>query len=359
MTATSNARIALTDVRVFDGEKLTAPTTVVIDGSVIGADATGATIVDGRGATLLPGFIDAHFHLNDADTPRQLAAYGVTTGLDMAAAPDLARASRNARGATDIRSAGNPVIGGGGLHAQVLDASTVIHGPEQAEAAVAQRIADGSDYLKLVLEAPGEGGPDAASAKAVVAAAHAQNLLVIAHAAAPGAYAMALDAGVDIITHIPLGAVLTKHDVERLAAEARIVVPTLTMMEGIAEARGIGEAFAAALESTGALHTAGVPVLAGTDANATPGIPFCPAYGASLHHELELLVKAGLSPVAALNAATILPAEYFGLTDRGAIAPGLRADLVLVEGDPTSDITATRAIRTVWCAGVEQPLPAS
>ncbi|MFJ4651932.1 amidohydrolase family protein [Nocardia sp. NPDC088792] len=359
MTATSNARIALTDVRVFDGEKLTAPTTVVIDGSVIGTDATGATVIDGKGATLLPGFIDAHFHLSDTETPRLLAAHGVTTGLDMAARPDLARELRNTPGATDIRSAGDPVIGGGGLHAQVLPPSTVIHGPEEAEAAVAQRIADGSDYLKLVLEAPGEGGPDAASAKAVVAAAHARNLLVIAHAASPGAYAMALDAGVDIITHVPLGAVLTKHDVERLAAEARIVVPTLTMMEGIAQATGHADAFAASLESTGALHAAGVPVLAGTDANATPDIPFSPAYGASLHHELELLVRAGLAPVAALNAATILPAEYFGLTDRGAIAPGLRADLVLVEGDPTTDITATHAIRAVWCAGVEQPLPAN
>jgi len=63
-------------------------------------------------------------------------------------------------GTTDIRSAGLPVIGPADLHAQVLGEIAIIRSPEQAEIAVAQRITSGSDYLKLVLEAPGEGGPD-------------------------------------------------------------------------------------------------------------------------------------------------------------------------------------------------------
>ena len=73
----------------------------------------------------------------------------------------------------------------------------------------------------------------------------------------------------------------------------------------------------------------------------------------SLHDELELLVAAGLSTVEALRAVTVLPAKHFGLTDRGAIRPGLRADLVLLDGDPVADIRATRAICRVWCAGVD------
>ena len=68
------------------------------------------------------------------------------------------------------------------------------------------------------------------------------------------------------------------------------------------------------------------------------------AHGASLHGELQLLVEAGLTPTEALAAATSAPAAAFHLTDRGRIAPGLRADLVLVEGDPTADILQTRAI---------------
>jgi imidazolonepropionase-like amidohydrolase len=94
------------------------------------------------------------------------------------------------------------------------------------------------------------------------------------------------------------------------------------------------------------LRQAQVPVLAGSDA-PNPGT----AHGISLHRELELLVRAGLSPLEALRAATSTPARAFHLSDRGRIAVGLRADLVLVDGDPTTDILATRAIRTVWKLG--------
>ena len=71
-----------------------------------------------------------------------------------------------------------------------------------------------------------------------------------------------------------------------------------------------------------------------------------------MHRELELMVEAGMSPVDALRAATSVPARVFGLNDRGRIAPGLRADLLLVEGDPTKDIVATRNIAGIWKQGV-------
>jgi hypothetical protein len=71
-----------------------------------------------------------------------------------------------------------------------------------------------------------------------------------------------------------------------------------------------------------------------------------------MHREIELLVGAGLTPIEALTAATAGPARAFRLADRGRIAPGLRADLLLVDGDPTRDITATRAIAGVWKGGV-------
>jgi len=90
-----------------------------------------------------------------------------------------------------------------------------------------------------------------------------------------------------------------------------------------------------------------VPILAGTDA-PNPGTTF----GASMHDELALLVSAGLTPSQALEAATSAPARAFSLSDRGRIAAGLRADLLLVDGDPTSDILATRHIAGVWHSGV-------
>ncbi|HEX9136960.1 MAG TPA: amidohydrolase family protein, partial [Nitrospirota bacterium] len=94
------------------------------------------------------------------------------------------------------------------------------------------------------------------------------------------------------------------------------------------------------------LAAAHVRILAGTDAG-NPGT----APGISMHGELEYLVKAGLIAKQALAAATSVPASTFHLTDRGRIASGLRADLVLVNDDPTAEITATRDIVEVWKEG--------
>ena len=105
--------------------------------------------------------------------------------------------------------------------------------------------------------------------------------------------------------------------------------------------------YANAEASVRQLEAAGVTILAGTDA-PNPGT----AHGAALHRELELLVRAGLTPTEALVAATSAPAKAFRLSDRGRVAPGMKADLLLVDGDPTSDITATRSIIGIWKDGV-------
>jgi hypothetical protein len=85
----------------------------------------------------------------------------------------------------------------------------------------------------------------------------------------------------------------------------------------------------------GALHRAGVPLIVGTDAMGYPWI----APGSSLHRELALLVESGLSPYEALRAATVVPARFLGRADEfGTIAPGTRADLLLVDGNPLDDL---------------------
>jgi imidazolonepropionase-like amidohydrolase len=102
-----------------------------------------------------------------------------------------------------------------------------------------------------------------------------------------------------------------------------------------------------AVAAVSALRRGGVSILAGTDAPA-PGL----AHGLSLHHELELLVRSGLTPLEALAAATSESARAFGFHDRGRIAVGMRADLLLINGDPSVNITATRDIVGVWKLGV-------
>jgi len=105
--------------------------------------------------------------------------------------------------------------------------------------------------------------------------------------------------------------------------------------------------FKADEQMVGLMFRAGVPLLAGTDAMN----PFC-FPGFSLHDELALLVESGLTPLAALQAATLRPAEFLGrLADLGLVAPGKRADLVLLSADPLADIHNTTQIQAVWLHG--------
>jgi imidazolonepropionase-like amidohydrolase len=95
-------------------------------------------------------------------------------------------------------------------------------------------------------------------------------------------------------------------------------------------------------------HAAGVPIGAGTDTPIALAIP-----GYSLHSELEFLVRAGLSPLEAIESATVRPAEYFSLQDEmGSIDVGKKADMVLLNANPLDDISNTKKISAVVTKGV-------
>lgn len=368
MTAT-----VITDVRLFDGTALSAPTTVVLADGLIAAGPAphDATVVDGAGGTLLPGLIDTHAHVSDEAHLRACAANGVTTVLDMAA-PHFAAtmALKHRPGLPSLLSAGRPASGPGSMFVTTMGfpASTGLAGPAEAERFVADRVAEGSDYIKIIVEDPRipRSKPiGAGTIAAVVTAAHAAGLTTVAHVVSAGTLRTAVEAGVDVVTHTALTSELGP-EVERLIAERPVaIIPTLAMMDGVAQAIGGKPMFRLlslvvpamrmryrhAEATVRAFRRAGRPVLAGTDANADPRTPFQPPHGAAMHDELRRLVAAGLTPAEALRGATALAAATFGLTDRGAIEPGRRADLVLVAGDPTRDITATRDIRAVWIGG--------
>ncbi|MNP59272.1 isoaspartyl dipeptidase [compost metagenome] len=102
------------------------------------------------------------------------------------------------------------------------------------------------------------------------------------------------------------------------------------------------------------LHRAGVDILVGTDVSVPVPSLGGLAHGASVHHEMQLLVEAGFTPVEALQSATSKTARRFSLDDRGRIVEGARADLVLVDGDPTAHISDTLSIREVWKRGIRK-----
>ena len=107
-----------------------------------------------------------------------------------------------------------------------------------------------------------------------------------------------------------------------------------------------GFSLAVAQHNVGALYAAGVDILAGSDA-PNPGT----AHGASVHQEMALLVESGMPAAAALRAAGATVADRFNLEDRGQLGTGARADVVLVEGDPLAEITATREIHSIFRNG--------
>jgi imidazolonepropionase-like amidohydrolase len=385
------------DVRLFDGETVLEHRSVLIENGVIARigdaalDVPGARIVDGSGRTLLPGLIDAHVHIAE-DVPgaaRQALAFGVTTQLDMWNGGDRLRRIKEMQAAdapelADVRTAGTGATAPGGHPSQMGGPPfPTIAGAGEAQAFVDARLAEGSDYIKIIYDDASTWTwrstriptLDKATLAALVEAAHRRGKLAIVHALSEQQARDAIDAGADGLAHLFSGEAVSSSFGADAARRPVFVVATLAVAylscgkpigpslladprigprvdkQWLWSLQGKSEPdknrFCAATEAAlGQLLRAHVPVLAGTDA------PLGGPYGAALHGELELLVRNGLTPLQALAAATSAPATAFRLADRGRIRAGLRADLVLVAGDPSRDILATRSIVGVWKRGV-------
>ncbi len=383
--------------RVFDGEHFHERLDVLVrDGLIagMGRDVAGnqaAPKYEAAGHTLMPALIDAHTH-NFGDSRIEALCFGIGTQIDLfsdhralaAARADRESLARIAQ--ADMWSAGTLVTAPGGHGTQFGMTIPTLASAAEAEAFVAARIAEGSDFIKLVLES-GAGWEaeiptlDAATLAAAIAAAHRQSRKAVVHAGSHEEARIALAAGADGLVHAFGDRVADEALVALAAARGVFIVPTLTVMESVA---GRGHALAEdadlkpwlapgqiqslkrrfrsgdkhlaaienARETTRRFAGAGLRILAGSDA-PNPGT----THGASLHRELELLARAGLKPEQLLASATRLPAQAFGIADRGRIAPGLRADLLLVEGDPALDVRRTRNIAAIWKNGyrVERP----
>jgi imidazolonepropionase-like amidohydrolase len=380
-------------VRLFDGTSVQPDVTVVVrDGVVLAVGPraevpSSALVVDGSGDTLLPGLIDAHVHLWQRRQLEEAIVLGVTTELDMMTMPRMAQAlkeqQRDDPNLADLRTAGNPVTCAGGHGTEYGFPVATISGAADADLFVAARVRDGSDYLKIMYTPGAKRYPsiDDATLLACARVARARGLRTVVHIESLDGAMDALTAGVSGLAHLFRDRVPPGTFGDAVAASGAFVIPTLSVLvpdpdagawlardPALApylddEARRTlaarspfrppeseaerAAAQAVVLESIRQLLAARVPILAGTDApNAGT------AHGASLHGELERLVRAGLTPIQAMVAATAAPAAVFGLQDRGRIAPGLRADLLLVRGDPTTDIRSTRQILGVWKRGL-------
>jgi imidazolonepropionase-like amidohydrolase len=358
----------------------------------------GAEVLEARGQAVLPGLWEMHAHFTQVEWGPIYLAAGVTTARDCANEFEFITAARDAivagRGLGPRLLAAGIIDGEGPITIGVDIATT----SEQAVALVRRYADAGFHQIKIYSSLKPELVAD------IAREAHCRGLTVTGHIPRGMEVRRAIESGMDQINHITsiVNDMITKElEVSKkkaasfdfagllrqidpgserarqfigfLKEHGTAIDPTIALYEltsyppgsapepGLAkvapelagplrsmgappatERRG-GERFRKLVEWVGALHKAGVPIVAGTD-QAVPGH--------SLHRELELYVQAGMTPMEAIRSATIVPARAMKLDrEAGTIESGKRADLILVAGRPDREISDIRKVKTVIAAG--------
>ncbi len=371
----------------------------------------GAAVEDLSGKFVMPGIIDSHVHLGEVDgldqntkyytadnikkELRLYAAYGVTTvqtlGTDQDLTIDIRNAERSGRpDMARVFTAGLGVVydhGYGGLPGLPQRANS----PEEARALVDAQKAKGADLIKLWMDDEFGALPKLmpySISKAVIDQAHKDGLKAVAHVFYKENAAELIRQGVDGFAHEvrdqPVDDAfidaMKQHGTWQMAAtlsrEASFTYTELPFVDDPFFSRGVTPAVLAELKSaerqeklaaapnfpkydkvfenamTNFAREAkgGVRYGMGTDSGPSGRFP-----GYFAHWELSLMVKAGLTPLQALTAATGSNAEFMGAQDIGTIEPGKWADLLVLDASPLADIKNTRAIHEVYIAGNKVP----
>jgi len=396
----STAPLAMVGGTLIDvtGKPATPDAVVVMEGDRIvaaGPRSTtkipdGAKVVDVTGRFLLPGLWDMHAHLYQTELGPTYLAAGITTardvGNDIETATSLRDAFKEQRGLGPRMFLAGYIDGKNEYHSFDVQVET----PEEARAAV-QRYKDaGYEQIKIRNNVKLE------TLKAICAEAHRLGMTVTGHVPDGMNALQAVEAGMDQIAHlnyvltgffprrdrnsppvqINLNAPNVVNALKFFKEHGTVIDPTDAVLElmlrpmnvpiesfepGLIkvpaeltlqinkkgqspdQAEGLRMVFDVFLKITGALQRAGVPVVAGTDV----GVP-----GHTLHRELELYVKAGFTPLEALQAATIVPARVMKVdAEVGTIEVGKRADLVVVDANPIDNISNIRKTRFVVTQG--------
>ncbi|MEO6235907.1 MAG: amidohydrolase family protein [Vicinamibacterales bacterium] len=378
------SRFAVTGARLIDGTGAAPIENAVVlvrDGRIEAAGPSGSLVlprgvpvVEAKGQTILPGLWDMHAHVGQAEWGPVYLAAGVTTARDMGGEFDAAVALRDSWNAG--RTAGPRLLlaglidGPGPASFGHVTAANAVEGRQ----AVARYRDAGFQQIKVytLLDRP--------TVAAIIDAAHAAKLTVTGHIPAALNMREAVEMGLDHIAHLTVrdapGSDAMRDTVAFLKSHGTVIDPTLAWSEMLGRSAQtplaslqpsldhVTQPLRRMLESANggnvtpeqardrllrslaivkALHDGGIPIVAGTD----KGIP-----GVSVAREIELYVQAGISPMDAIRAATAVPARLMGLAaESGTLARGLRADFIIVDGNPLEHISDIRNVAMVSANG--------
>jgi len=371
------AQLVIANVRVFTGARVIDRATITVaDGKILSIAAApparGTVTIDGTGKTALPGLIDAHVHLltgiteadarafvSDALSERLQAflRHGVTTVKSASDPTDLILGIRQdlrdgTRAGPRLLVVGPAFTARGGHPASTVcrgdawcraNRAAEVDSEEQARREVRRFAQSGVDAIKVVYSS---GEPEFNSSfpklsleivRAIVDEARSFSLPVTAHVTEESMALEVLAAGVSGVEHGPNAPLDADALARALKSPERSLVPTLATL-----AARTTPSLQLRSQTIAALHKAGVRIVVGTDTRQQmpPGL--------STIQEIELLVKAGLSPEAALKAATTVAARHLGLEKEiGTLATGMSADMLLVRGDPLRNIADLHQVDAV------------
>lgn len=342
----------------------------------------GAAVVEAAGMTVVPGLLDAHFHIDGDDPlPGMYLQHGVTSVRDPGQWIEAYETARKLPAPVPRLFLCGPHLDG--VNPAYPTDSYVVRDEEEASQAVNRFVDQGASAIKCYFRLP------LGLIKVVVREAHARGIPVMCHLEIVAA-TDAIRAGVDGVEHVtsfgtalvPLreaekyrqamlldnnarqegryamwsamdfDAPRAKDVLDLVVKQGTFVSPTLAVFErraGDKETTDVHvKGFSMMEEFVRRANRAGARIVVGSHSH----VPHAEE-GWAYQRELELLVECGLTPMQAIVAGTMQNARYFGVADRlGSVEAGKLADLVLVEGDPTADIANMRRVRRVMLNGV-------
>ncbi len=354
--------IIIQNVKLFDGDRVIDNATIIINDNVVEKIITneessnkGETVVDGNGFTIIPGLINAHVHAFERQHSEEAVKAGVLTLLDLfnnkpVGADSLRNLGTSFSNYAYYFSAGPTVTVPGG-HGSQFGPVPLISNTAEVAGFIEDRIAEGSDYIKLIIERGSTSYPMPTLTDEMIRLAmdkvHEKGIISVAHISRRADAIKAAELGVDGLAHIwrrDLSGI-TEKELMILKDNNVFIIPTLLVRQQASE-KSSHINMQLITNDLLRVHKAGIPVLAGTD---PPNLGI--NYGTDLFRELELLVELGFSDLEALKSATSTTSKAFNLGNKGFIKEGFSADFVLIKGDPTTNIGDIYNIEGIWKQG--------